>query len=96
MAIANLIGNQGDASSRSKDTGSEYRPDIDGLRAIAVWSVILYHVSPKVLAGGYLGVDIFFVLSGLLITSILWREALQIAFRSWPSTTAASGASCRR
>jgi peptidoglycan/LPS O-acetylase OafA/YrhL len=38
-----------------------YRPDLDGLRAVAVLSVIAFHMSPKLLPGGYLGVDIFFV-----------------------------------
>ena len=51
-----------------------HRRDIDGLRAVAVSSVIAYHVSEKYLPGGYIGVDIFFVLSGFLITSIIWSE----------------------
>ena len=47
---------------------------LDGLRAIAVVSVVLYHLSPAALPGGFLGVDVFFVLSGFLITSLLVEE----------------------
>lgn len=47
---------------------------LDGLRALAVVAVLLYHLSPGLLPGGYLGVDVFFVVSGFLITSLLIRE----------------------
>jgi peptidoglycan/LPS O-acetylase OafA/YrhL len=51
-----------------------YRPDIDGLRAIAVLSVIFFHAGFLWAKGGFLGVDVFFVISGYLITGILLRE----------------------
>ena len=57
-----------------------YRRDIDGLRAIAVLSVVLFHAFPAWLQGGFIGVDIFFVISGFLITGILVRELGQGSF----------------
>lgn len=51
-----------------------YRPEIDGLRALAVSAVVLFHLEPAWLPGGFTGVDIFFVISGFLITLIIVRE----------------------
>jgi peptidoglycan/LPS O-acetylase OafA/YrhL len=51
-----------------------YRPDLQGLRAIAVLLVIIAHAGCKRLAGGFIGVDVFFVLSGYLITGLLTHE----------------------
>jgi peptidoglycan/LPS O-acetylase OafA/YrhL len=59
-------------------TGTEYRPDIDGVRMIAVTAVLLFHSVG--LPFGYLGVDVFFVISGFLITGIIYRETEQNRF----------------
>ncbi|HEX7950155.1 MAG TPA: acyltransferase family protein [Candidatus Limnocylindrales bacterium] len=53
---------------------ADFRPDIEGLRAVAVVLVLLYHASVPGVTGGYIGVDVFFVLSGFLITGLLVRE----------------------
>ena len=58
-----------------------YRPEIDGLRAVAVLSVILAHAGFEVFGGGFVGVDIFFVISGYLITSILIADLQAGTFR---------------
>jgi peptidoglycan/LPS O-acetylase OafA/YrhL len=51
-----------------------YRPEIDGLRTVAILPVVVFHLNPEWLPGGYLGVDVFFVISGYLITSLMVRE----------------------
>ena len=56
----------------TNSTTSRYRPEIDGIRAFAVLSVIINHFNKAILPGGYLGVDIFFVISGYVITSSLF------------------------
>ena len=52
----------------------KYRPDIDSLRALAIIPVVLFHANSKYFNGGFVGVDIFFVISGYLITSIILRD----------------------
>nr|WP_231981906.1 acyltransferase family protein [Mycobacterium sp. E2327] len=59
-------------SQRAEQT--RFRPDIEGLRAVAVAAVVLFHAGLPGVTGGYVGVDVFFVISGFLITGLLWRE----------------------
>src|SRR6185312_11482971 len=51
-----------------------YRPDIDGLRAMAILAVVAFHAAPGLLPGGFIGVDVFFVISGYLISGIILKE----------------------
>ena len=64
----------------SSIVGVGYRPDIDGLRAVAVILVVAFHAFPKVLRSGFIGVDIFFVISGFLITSIIITDLAKGSF----------------
>ena len=61
-------------SGASQNATHGYRPEIDGLRAIAIIAVIINHFNPSILPGGFLGVDIFFVISGYVITKSLQRN----------------------
>jgi len=60
---------------------TKYRPEIDGLRTIAVFAVILFHLNSNFLIGGYYGVDVFFVISGYLITGILTKSIESGSFK---------------
>ncbi len=61
-------------------THPKYRADLDGLRAIAVVSVVMFHAFPGLIAGGFIGVDIFFVISGFLISGIIFSNLEQDRF----------------
>ena len=60
--------------SEKKSPKGSFRPDVEGLRAVAVGCVLLYHAGVPWAPGGYVGVDIFFVISGFLITGLLLKE----------------------
>jgi peptidoglycan/LPS O-acetylase OafA/YrhL len=63
------------ATGRARRGGDRFRPDIEGLRAVAVVAVVVYHAASRLVPGGFVGVDVFYVISGFLITDHLWREA---------------------
>ncbi|MBQ7626250.1 MAG: acyltransferase, partial [Rhodocyclaceae bacterium] len=67
-------------TAAEKLTHPKYRPDIDGLRAVAVLAVVIFHASPRRLPGGFVGVDIFFVISGYLISTILLENLARDTF----------------
>lgn len=59
----------------------QYRPEIDGLRAVAVLAVLFFHAGVPLFAGGFVGVDVFFVISGYVITAVVLRDRAQDRFR---------------
>lgn len=72
-----------------------YRSDIDGLRAVAVLSVVLFHAGFPPFAGGFLGADVFFVISGFLITRRIKEQFEAGDFNFKSSTCGGRGGSCR-
>jgi peptidoglycan/LPS O-acetylase OafA/YrhL len=60
--------------SNASNTSTVYRPDIDGLRAVSILLVVVFHAFPPAVSGGFVGVDVFFVISGFLITKIIVSE----------------------
>jgi peptidoglycan/LPS O-acetylase OafA/YrhL len=73
-----------------------YRLDIDGLRAVAVLAVVLFHAGVPEVAGAYVGVDVFFVISGYLVTSIVNREVEAETLSLAEFASGRYGASCER
>ncbi len=73
VAVDQLIEPQADRSTPRRRRRA-FRKDIEGLRAVAILAVVLYHAHVGAVPGGYVGVDVFFVISGYLITDHLWRE----------------------
>jgi peptidoglycan/LPS O-acetylase OafA/YrhL len=65
------------AESKRKSPKASFRPDVEGLRAVALVAVLLYHAGLSIAPGGYIGVDVFFVISGFLITGLLLKELEQ-------------------
>ena len=68
-------------SKPERNVHPQYRPDIDGLRAVAILSVLIFHAFPSFLKGGFVGVDIFFVISGFLISNIIFKSLHREDFR---------------
>jgi len=85
MAVGFVSTNPSDVqmSDSIGDTSSQYRPSIDGLRAVAVLAVCIFHLNRRWLPGGFVGVDVFFVISGFLITSVILRECENDGFSAW-------------
>ena len=73
--------NEANDTSEPGESASTYRPHLDGLRAVAVYLVVLFHAGIDRVSGGYIGVDVFFVLSGFLVTQLLLRDVARGSIR---------------
>jgi peptidoglycan/LPS O-acetylase OafA/YrhL len=69
-----MVAQPSESAAATSRTTLGFRPDVEGMRAVAVGLVLLYHAGLRFLPGGFIGVDVFFVISGFLITSMLVRE----------------------
>ncbi|MEG2115846.1 MAG: acyltransferase family protein, partial [Hafnia sp.] len=68
------------STSEANKLHLNYRPDIDGMRALAILAVVIYHAFPQSVTGGFVGVDVFFVISGYLISSIIMKGVADGSF----------------
>jgi peptidoglycan/LPS O-acetylase OafA/YrhL len=78
-----LTATPGQLDSPSRREHLRYRPHLDGLRAIAVYLVVAFHSGLGGFSGGFIGVDVFYVLSGFLVTSILLRDLVSLGHIDW-------------
>ena len=76
-ASSGTVVDSSSARSSQQGAGQRFRPDIEGLRAVAVGLVLLFHGYGRPVTGGFVGVDVFFVISGFLITSLLLAEQIR-------------------
>lgn len=80
LSLSSGNNQQGRSVTQSTLSHPKYRPDIDGLRAVSVLAVVIFHAFPELLKGGFIGVDVFFVISGYLISTILFENLAKGTF----------------